>query len=166
MFRLAGRLSWWWKEAGRQIGRDRLTARSILLKTTVLSDGGCTSAPLSATDYSLFLSSSSSSKRNRSKIEGSEDGPPRSVVEGVVSLGKGYQWIGFSRFGKALEGGEAWYRSFETRELCSPEKLLLHTCPLGKRETTASKRASRFEDFKKLTQIPPAKLLRGFFPSL
>lgn len=55
MFRLAGRLSWWWKEAGRQIGRDRLTARSILLKTTVLSDGGCTSAPLSATDYSLFL---------------------------------------------------------------------------------------------------------------
>lgn len=104
MFRLAGRLSWWWKEAGRQIGRDRLTARSILLKTTVLSDGGCTSAPLSATDYSLFLSSSSSSKRNRSKIEGSEDGPPRSVV---VSLGKGYQWIGFSRFGKALEEGEA-----------------------------------------------------------
>lgn len=49
-------------------------------------------------------SSSSSSKRNRSKIEGSEDGPPRSVV---VSLGKGYQWIGFSRFGKALEEGEA-----------------------------------------------------------
>lgn len=62
---------------------------------------------LSATDYSLFLSSSSSSKRNRSKIEGSEDGPPRSVVEGVVSLGKGYQWIGFSRFGKVLEEGEA-----------------------------------------------------------
>lgn len=133
MFRLAGRLSWWWKEAGRQIGRDRLTARSILLKTTVLSDGGCTSAPLSATDYSLFLSSSSSSKRNRSKIEGSEDGPPRSVVEGVVSLGKGYQWIGFSRFGKALEEGEAWYRSFETVIILniqtSPEKLLLRTYP-------------------------------------
>lgn len=88
MFRLAGRLSWWWKEAGRQIGRDRLTARSILLKTTVLSDGGCTSAPLSATDYSLFLSSSSSSKRNRSKIEGSEDGPPRSVVEGWFLWGR------------------------------------------------------------------------------
>lgn len=145
MFRLAGRLSWWWKEAGRQIGRDRLTARSILLKTTVLSDGGCTSAPLSATDYSLFLSSFSSSKRNRSKIEGSEDGPPRSVVEGVVSLGKGYQWIGFSRFGKALEGGEAWYRSFET-ENCVP----LRNCssirvPLekGKRQPASVRVASK-----------------------
>lgn len=135
MFRLAGRLSWWWKEAGRQIGRDRLTARSILLKTTVLSDGGCTSAPLSATDYSLFLSSSSSSKRNRSKIEGSEDGPPRSVVEGWFLWGRVINGSDFRGLEKRWRRGGlvSIFRNKRTVIIfniqTSPEKLLLRTYP-------------------------------------